>query len=116
MTSVQLQSVLGILLWTENARKQPEWVREDLQRSDPVFGDLEMAFSDVGSQSQSRRLTTNSEGDLTCNIPTRRYSIGEHGPAPLDECGARSLPLFRRNSCAGIIRRRLKQQQACDRL
>ena len=116
MTSVQLHNVRDISLRTKNGGKRPNQVWEDLQRSDPVFGDLEMAFSDIGGQSQSRRLTTNSEGDLTCNIPTRRYSIGEHGPAPLDECGARSLPLFRRNSCAGIIRRRLKQQQACDRL
>ena len=116
MTSVQLQDVLGILLWTKNGGKQPERVREDLQRSDPVFGDLEMAFSYVGSQSQSRRLTTNSEGDLTCNLATCRHSIREHGPASLAECGVRFLTLFRRNSCAGIIRRRLKQQQACDRL
>jgi len=116
MTSVQLQDVLGILLWTKNGGKQPERVREDLQRSDPVFGDLEMAFSYVGSQSQSRRLTTNSEGDLTCNLATCRHRIREHGPASLAECGVRFLTAFRRNSCADIIRRRLKQQRACDRL
>lgn len=114
MTSVQLQDVLGILLWTKNGGKQPERVREDLQRSDPVFGGLGMVLSDVGSQSHSCRLTTNSEGDLTCNIATCRYSIREHGPASLAECRIRFLTPFRRNSCAGIIRRRLKQQQACD--
>lgn len=116
MTSVRLQDAGDILLGTKGGGKQPERVWEELQRNDQPFGNLEMVPSDVGSQSQSRRLTTNSEEALTCTLAIGPYCIGEHGLASLAEGAVRLFTPFRRNSCTGIIGRQFKQRQACDRL
>lgn len=107
MTSVQLQDTEDIL-WTKGGRKPFGRVREEIQRDDPSFGDLERVLSDAGSRSRRHRLITIGEEALTCNLPVCPYRIGEHGFAPPAEYGVRLLPFFRRNCHAGMIR--LKQQ------
>jgi hypothetical protein len=114
MRSVRLQYIGDIPLMTKNGKNPFEKGRKETHRSDRLSGDQETVFSDAGSR--KHRLTTNGEEALPCTPVACPYRIGEHGPVSLAECGVRLLTPFCRNRCAGIIRRRLKQQQACDRL
>ncbi|KAF5081928.1 hypothetical protein [Methanoculleus horonobensis] len=116
MRSVRLQDIGDIPLMTKNGKNPFEKGRQEVHRSDRLSGNQETVFSDAGSRNRKHRLTTDGEEELTCTLAACPYRIGEHGSASLAECGIRLLTPFRRNRCAGIIRRRLKQQQACDRL
>jgi len=110
MTSIRLQDIGDIPLWTNNAKNPSERVREEPHRSDRLSGDQEVVFSDAVSRSRKHRLTTNGEEALTGTLAACPYRIGEHGFTSLAECGVRHLTPFCRNRCAGIIRQRLKQQ------
>ncbi len=116
MRSVRLQDIEDIPLMTRNGKNSFEKGRQEVHQDDWLSGDQETVFSDAGSRSWKHRLTTDGEEGLTCTLAVCPYRIGEHGFSSLAECGIRLLTPFRRNRCAGIIRRRLKQQQACDRL
>lgn len=106
MTLVRLQNVSDIPSGTNPVAR----VRGEPQRNNWISGDRETVLSDAGRRSREHWLTTNGEETLTCTFTTRPYRIGEHGPASFAECGVRFLAPFCWNSCAGIIRRRLKQQ------
>jgi len=99
MTSIRGQAAGDIHPGAKNGKKPFERMRGELQRNDPLLGNLDTVLSGIGSQDRNRWT------HATC-----RYRIGEHGPASLAECRVRLLT----PSCPR--RQRRKQQQVCDRL
>jgi len=59
MTSVRLRAVGDVLLWTRNGKEPFALIQHELRQKDLLFGNLETALSETGTESKKRWINTN---------------------------------------------------------